>query len=61
MKTLEQLLNLSNITIKKSLNTRNKLTYNLYHHDNLIGSYATKKEVNLNAIFLEDSLTSKIL
>lgn len=61
MNTLKQLLSLSSITIKKGLNIRNKLTYNLYHHDNLIGSYQNKKEINLQAVFLLDSLTTKIL
>lgn len=61
MKTLEQLLNLSNISIKKGLNNRNQLEYLLFHEGNLKGKYPTKKETNLNAIFLLDSLTIKIL
>jgi hypothetical protein len=61
MKNLEELLKESSIIIKTSLNENFKVVYDVYHHDKLIDTHTTKREAKINAIIIQDSLTTKII
>jgi hypothetical protein len=61
MKKLEELFEESSIRIKTSLNENFKVVYDVYHHDKLIDTHTTKRAAKINAIIIQDSLTTKII